>query len=218
MIQRHYKSITLLSVAILMFACAMPSFAPAASAPVPTFDPNSISTVIALTANSAATQTAQMLPPTLTPTVTLIPAGIPTQTETPTATFLFSVPTITPVPTQGPINSSGEKFDCRVTSQTPEDNSVIAKGLPFEMRWRVVNIGTDVWDSNSADYRYVSGDQIHLSPSAFDLNQSVAPGETAELVVKMQAPTDPGTYSTRWKLNIGKIQFCTMKITITVNP
>ncbi len=217
MIQRHYKLISILSIAIFILACAVPSFGPAVSAPIPAFDPNSMSTVIALTAGAAATQTAQLLPPTLTPTVTLIPANIYTPTETPTATFLFSLPTFTLIPTQIISGSSGEQYDCQIISQTPAENSVIAKNLPFETRWRVANIGTSGWDSSSTDYRYVGGDKISFN-AAYDLEQSVAPGASAEFVVRMQAPTEPGTYSTKWKINIGKTQFCTMKLTIIVNP
>lgn len=199
---------------LVILACA-PVFAPT-SAPVPTFDPNSINTVIALTANSAATRTAQMLSPTLTPTVTLIPANIYTPTGTPTVTFIFLLPTFTLTPTQIQPGSSGEQYECQVISQTPAENSTMPKGLPFEARWQVANIGTDVWDSDSADYRYSSGDKIHLT-AVYDLNQSVSPGESTDIVVKMQAPTEPDTYSTRWKINIGKTQFCTMKLTIIVN-
>lgn len=215
--QRRYRLTTILSMAIFTLACAIPALGPAASAPDPTFDPNSINTVIALTAGSAATQTAQLIPPTLTPTVTLIPADIFTATASPTATFLFALATSTPIPTQIPVNSSGEQYDCRVISQTPEDNSKIVKGLPFEARWRVANIGTSAWDSSSADYRFVSGDKFNLD-AGYDLSQTINPGETAELAAKMQAPTNPGTYTTKWKLNVGKTQFCTMKLTIIVDP
>jgi hypothetical protein len=203
----------ILATAIILACVPTPASVPT---PIPIFDPNSINTVIALTAGSAATQTARMVPPTYTPTVTLIPANILIPTETPTVTFVFFLPTLTPTIVAIQPGSSGEQYECQILSQTPAENTTMGKGQPFETRWLVANIGTNVWDSDSMDYRYISGDKIHLT-AAYDLSQSVSPGESTELVVKMKAPTYSGTFNTRWKLNIGKTQFCAMKLTIIVN-
>ena len=208
------KMIVLILAAAIVLACVPTSAS--VPTPIPTFDPNSINTVIAQTAGAAATQTARMLTPTFTPTVTSIPAQILITTEMPTVTFVFFLPTLTPtiVPIQP--GSSGERYECQIFSQTPAENSAMGKGQTFETRWLVANVGTDVWDKNSMDYRYVSGDKIHLA-AAYDLDQSVSPGESTEIVVQMRAPTYSGTFSTRWRINIGNTQFCTMKLTIVVN-
>ena len=72
----------------LVMACA-PTFA---AQPIPSADPNSIGTIIAQTANAAATQTVAALP-TLTSTITFTPTPRNTDTPEPTATatvlFLF---------------------------------------------------------------------------------------------------------------------------------
>lgn len=198
----------------LVLACA-PTLVPE-SAPVPTFDPNSINTAIGLTAEAAATQTALMIPPTLTPTVTMFPSNTPPPSETPTPTFLFILSTPT-VPSSTPtLEVSGSQYACRVNSQTPADNSTFAQGANFDAHWVVTNIGTDAWDSDSADYRFSNGDRIHKA-SIYDFSKSVAPGKQTEIVVDMKAPDSAGTYTTTWKINIGKNKFCSMNLTIIVN-
>lgn len=211
MIQRNYRIFISLITTALMLACAVPAIPPT---PAPTLDPNSLNLAIAQTANAAATQTAQMLPPTLTPTVTLSPTS--TVTETPTPTFIFILPTPTvpsATPTQG---TSDANFACQVNSQTPQNESGMGRGEDFETRWQVSNIGQKAWDSDNTDYRYTSGDKLHKA-EIYDLSSSVPPGGNTEIVVAMKAPSDPGTYSTTWKITSGKTQFCTMKLTIIVN-
>lgn len=216
MLRQNYRTLVISITAALVISCVIPALVPESVPAVATFDPNSINTVIALTSAAAATQTAQMSPPTLTPTVTLIPANLYTPTETPTPTFIFLLPTATVPPTQIPPGSSGLEYECQVISQSPPIDSVMPKGTPFEAHWKVANVGTVEWDPNNADYRYVSGDQLHTT-SAFDLSEPVSPGGTIDFTVEMQAPSDPGSYSTLWKINVGKTKFCSMRITIVVN-
>lgn len=83
------------------------------------------------------------------------------------------------------------------------------------MNWQITNTGNVKWDANSADYHYFSGDKIHQAP-AYDFSNSVAVGKKTVLIAAMKAPAAPGTYSTIWKISIGKSEFCSMKITIIV--
>lgn len=212
MISRNYRIFALSAVLVIMLAC-VPTFAPA-TAPVPTFDPNSINTIIAQTAGAASTQTALMLPPTLTPTATPTFTAIPT--ETPSATFIFILPTITASPTLITPGSSEKEFECQIVSKSPANDTVIQHSSVFEAHWTVVNIGTQVWDSNNADYRYISGAKMHRK-DAFDLEQSVPPGGTFEFVIAMQAPAETGTYTTTWRITSGQTKFCFMSISIVVN-
>lgn len=72
---------------------------------VPTFDPNSLGTSIAQTANAAFTQTAALIPPTFTPTPTYIALGFSFPSSTPivtptgysSGTFKAGDPTATPL-------------------------------------------------------------------------------------------------------------------------
>lgn len=215
MIRRNTRLFSLMIVTVFMFACVIPSLAPA-PAPLPTFDPNSLFTAIVETADAAATQTALKLPPTPTPTITLVPTKTPSITPSPTATFYFVVATITSPPTQIPVGSSNLAYDCQILSQIPSNNTVFASSSVFEARWLVANIGKSGWDSNNADYRYTGGSRLHQGGVVRDLEASVSPGGTIELVVSMQSPADPGTYSTSWKINVGKNEFCSMELTIIV--
>lgn len=214
MIRRNTRILSFMAVTAIMLACVTPTFLAPAPTPLPTFDPNSLNIAIAQTAIAAATQTALMMPPTFTPTSTPRPTS--TITNTPTATFYFVLASITVPPTQIPVGSSGLEYDCQVLSQTPQNDSVMAKSSAFEARWLVANIGTAGWDKNNADYRYTGGSRLHQA-SVHDLDASVSPGETIELTVNMQSPGDPGTYSTSWRITVGKNEFCPMDLTIVVN-
>ncbi len=215
MIRRNTRLFSLVALTVFTLACVIPSFAPT-PAPLPTFDPNSLYTAIVETANAAATQTALKLPPTYTPTPTLVPTKTPTITPTPTATIYFVIATITSPPTQAPLGSSDLPYECQILSQTPQNNAVIAKSSVFEARWLVANIGKSGWDSNNADYHYTGGTRLHQGGIVRDLEVSVSPGNTIELVVSMQSPAEAGTYATSWKLNVGKNEFCPLNLSIIV--
>ena len=217
MIAQNRRIFALLAATVIMLACmpTLPSLAPA-SAPAPTFDPNSLQTAIVETAAAAAAETA-LVAPTFTPTFTPVPTETPTQTASPTATvtFVFFLPTFTLTPTLAKPGSSGLDFECQVVSQSPISNSTIQRGAAFDMKWKVANIGKKPWDSNSADYRYVKGEKMHRAP-ALDFEQSVPSGGMIELVVPMQAPAEAGTYQTLWSINIGKERVCSMNLVLVV--
>jgi len=209
--RRNKRILWILAAAGLIFAC-VPISQPA-SVPIPTFDPNSIGTLIVLTADAAATQTALLLPPS--PTVTAIPPT-ETQTESPTPTFLFLLPTLTAAPTKATPGSSNEQFDCQVISQDPADNTAMEGNKPFITTWEVNNIGSGTWSSTDTDYHFSSGARLHEA-AVYDLPDSVPPASTIKLKVNMKAPNEAGTYKTIWRIRIGKIEFCPMNLTIVVN-
>jgi hypothetical protein len=66
------------------------------------------------------------------------------------------------------------------------------------------------------DYIYSSGAKIH-KVSGYDLDSNVRVGNTIEVGVDMQAPKDPGTYTTTWTMRAGNRTFCTMTLTIAVD-
>jgi hypothetical protein len=209
MIKQNQRALVILFVIVLMFGCAP------ISAPVvpPTSDPFSINTIIAQTANAAATQTFAVLPTqTLLPTSTRTPTEIPTSTPT----FIFILPTAT-VPSPTPtLDKKASPYACKILSQTPVNDSGIPPGKVFDTHWQVLNTGSAVWDSNNIDYRYAGGEKMHTT-SIYDLNKSVSPGEEVDVYVNMKAPKDAGTYTTVWAFRVGKAEFCRMKLTIVVN-
>ena len=217
MLKRDYRMPAILLMLGLLLACAPGSLSPQPVAP-PTFDPFSLNTIIAQTAGAAATQTF-VLQPTLTPvpTLTKTPTDIPS--STPTFLWGLSTPTVpspTPTPSLTPtLEVSSNAFACRLASQDPKDNSVIAKGADFTADWKITNIGTSYWDNNSLDYHYFNGDKLHKA-SVYDLQNSVSTGGQTDIIVKMKAPKEPGTYTTTWALRSGKQDFCKFHLTIIV--
>jgi hypothetical protein len=126
---------------------------------------------------------------------------------------VLPTPTVpSPTPTLGPSNL---QFDCRLVSQSPANNSIFGVQAPFDTVWRVLNIGTSNWNGNSTDYRYTGGDKLHRQ-GIYDLPRSVPVGGEVNLEVRMQAPNAPGTYTTTWKLRIGRNEFCPVTLTIVV--
>jgi len=218
MLNGKTRLLTIILAIVVLLAC-VPLATPIA--PPPTYDLLSINTNIARTAEAAATQTALMIPPSLTPTVTAPPTKTLAPTETSTPIFIFQLPTAT-VPSLTPTTSltprpaaSQAKYECRVDSQSPQDNHAFGPGDSFDAHWWVTNIGSDKWDSVSADYIYSSGDKIHKT-AIYDLQKSIPSGKQAEIVVDMKAPNNPGTYTTTWTIRIGSNVFCPMDMTIIV--
>ncbi|HUE99990.1 MAG TPA: NBR1-Ig-like domain-containing protein [Anaerolineales bacterium] len=202
----------------LVMACVPTLTAPS----VPTVDPGAVNMFIAQTVNAASTQTAAAMPsstpsPTLTPTVN---TETPSPTATSTVIFVLSTPTPLVIPTftnvsSGGGGSSSENFSCQVTRVAPANGSSFDPRDDFDAVWTVRNNGQRNWDRNSIDHIYTSGDKIHKI-SGYDLDSNVRVGNSIDLGVDMQAPKDPGTYTTTWNLRSGSRNFCTMTLTIVV--
>jgi hypothetical protein len=213
MLKRNYRRMPAIIFAIaLLLACTPVAIATPPVVAPPTFDPFSLNTIIAKTAGAAATQTF-VLQPTLTsvPTATRTPTEIPT--FTPTFLFMVFTPTV-PSPTQT-LEISSNPFACRLTTQDPADDSLVAKGADFAVIWRIINVGANAWDANSVDYHYFNGKKIH-KVAAYDLPASVPTGGQIDIIVNMKAPKDPDTYTTTWSLRSGKEDFCKLHLTIVV--
>lgn len=210
--KRNQQIIAILAMAGVMLACLPTLPQAAAPAEIPTFDPNSINTLIVLTADAASTQTALVLPPSETPTP-ILPTDTPTESATPT--FLFLMPTITIPVTKASPGVSNEKYACQVISQEPPNESIIPPKNSFTTTWEVYNIGTEAWFESDTDYRYSSGERLH-DTSAYDFDETVPPGGTIKLSTKMTAPNESGTYKTVWRIRVGKNEFCAMTQTIVV--
>jgi hypothetical protein len=102
-----------------------------------------------------------------------------------------------------------------VISVTPANGTSFKARAAFDAVWRVRNIGKKTWDRNSVDYTYASGSKLH-TVSTYDLRANLSPGETANITVDMEAPKDPGTFSTTWYIRAGSNNFCSLGLTILV--
>jgi hypothetical protein len=223
MISKKARGILLITAVIAMYACA-PWLLPSSNAPVPTLAPGELEVIIAQTAAMAASQTAILISPTPTPTLTPSPTVTASLTPSPTATFIFLLPTLTTIPTgshpggtgtgfSGPLNKG---FSCKLISTDPPLNGTVHAGKPFNAHWIVQNDGTELWDSANMDYSYASGLKMYVGDKVRDLGASIASGETLDIVIEMKAPKAPGSYTTVWELHSGQEHFCPMTIKINV--
>src|SRR5436190_23231899 len=115
MMRRNSRVVTILLIAAVMLAC-VPTLGP--TAPVATFDPNSINTVIVETANAALTQTALFTTPSSTPTATATFTHTPTETPTTIPTILILVSTPTVFVSTPQVSGTDDAFGCTILSQS----------------------------------------------------------------------------------------------------
>ncbi len=172
-----------------------------------------MNTIVVLTAQAAASQTAAAMPPTLTPTDTPVPTHTPSITPSPTPTFLFFLvtPTRSPLPT-----SAAGPLACQLTAKVPADGTIMKRNQRFTMSWTVQNTGSATWDPNHVDLIYLSGARMG-APKIADLPNGVATSQSVTLTLTMTAPSTPGDYKSVWALQQGKSNnFCKLNINITV--
>jgi hypothetical protein len=133
---------------------------------------------------------------TVIPTLTSHPEDIqPTATTTPAPTFTSPPPTLTPT-NNIPCNRASPGYpsiDVEI-----DDNTVMLPGQRFTKVWRLLNSGACTW---TPDYKAVWFFGANLSDTvSVPLRESVAPGESIDILVDMIAPSDAGSYQSNWKL------------------
>jgi hypothetical protein len=143
-------------------------------------------------------------------TSTSTTAGV-TQTASPSATFIPTQISSTPVPspkitptlglvtqTNTPMSLCDQAGAGNPIDITIPDDSVIPAGQSFVKTWKLVNGGTCTWTTAySATFFY--GDRMG-APESVPLKGDVSPSQTVEISVEMVAPQSPGTYQGNWKL------------------
>jgi hypothetical protein len=138
----------------------------------------------------AATLQAIMTQYAITPTPT-----VPTQTPIPpTATSV--PPTFTPVFTATPLSYCG--WIQFIKDISVPDGSAFAPGETFTKTWRLKNIGTCAWTSETK-LVFINGSQLD-GPSAAALPGYVGPGQTVDVSVTLTAPSESGHYTGYWML------------------
>lgn len=161
-----------LPLALLALRSPAPSTPPA---------PQFQATVSAILTQTAAAQPTQLPPTVITPQVPTATPIPPTSTQAPTATpasYCYWVQFVKDV--------------------TIPDGSVIAAGETFTKTWRLKNIGTCAWTTDTRVV-YVSGAQMS-GPVAAALPGYVAPGQTVDVSVTLAAPSKAGDYTGYWML------------------
>lgn len=179
----------LLSLALILSACNLPS-----AQAVPTTDPQAVFTQAAETVVAELTKSALQQPPTQAP-ATLAPATLTPSLPTNTPQPLVALPTATLAPAAPAAVCDAAAF---ITDVSIADGTVFSAGSAFTKTWRLKNTGTCTWSTSYA-LVFDSGDQMGGAAS-LPLPASVAPGQTVDLSVNLQAPTADKTYRGYWGL------------------
>lgn len=216
------KHLLLISALFLMLACALPGL-PSPVATDPTAVRDTIQTIVVATAGAAQTQTAMVLPPPSdTPTATLVPSLTPTETPTPTATIIFIISTFTntPTATSPPTATSafatqGAGSSCELVDQSPDNNTRYDSRERFNVEWTIRNTGSETWQSDSVDFFYSDGRDMHEN-DILDLPNNVRAGGQITLRVQMRAPGNSGTYTSTWTLGTQRETLCRVSVRIVV--
>ena len=226
------KKIFLITLLCLTLACVLPSVATPVNPQQPPADIGALETIIVQTADAAQTQTA-FANPTITLTPTPTSTRIPTITPSPTVTFIFLLPTLTPIPTITPIGYIGSggagnnatqdvsKFktpvpwSCIVQATEPPRGAVLQKEQVFYAYWTILNTGTEVWTRITIDLVYRGGYR-HDGTKIIDITQNAGSGGTIRVGARFIAPKNAGEYQSFFTLQVGKRQFCGMKISFEI--
>jgi hypothetical protein len=211
-------------IAVILTACT------GEESPTESTDVLMTSAVGTMVASFFGTQTAMYTPPapTSTPTYTPLPSPTviyPTATlgPTPTPTYIYYsatpgtiIPTGTlPTPT---VNSASLAVGCNNLAFVRDVN--IPSGTVFEINqaftktWKVENTGTCDWKPL---YILVSAGGDTLDGETMRIQKSVQVGSWSELSVELNAPKEPGKYTSYWRLSDGQNMFgATLGVTIVV--
>ncbi len=107
-------------------------------------------------------------------------------------------------------------YSCSLVNQQPADYVVMRPRQSFDMTWVVVNDGTAVWHGGQTSYAHYSGVPMYANGSAYLVPETVGLGGKLRMTIDMEAPKNPGTYSTTWALLTGNSRICRMYLIVTV--
>ena len=102
---------------------------------------------------------------------------------------------------------------CTVTLTGP--TTIIPVGTDFDAVWTVKNTSGEDWSSNSVDYKFISGTEMHKK-AVYDLAQTIKNGESGQIIVDMIAPATPGPYSAEWAIVAGSTTLCFLSVAVSV--
>jgi hypothetical protein len=175
---RTYKILVMvIAVALLASACG--------SAPA---QESVIATAVAQTV-----QAGEVLTPT---------AGLPTVTQAPAAPALEATPTAAVTLTsEPPLVSAPADPNCAKASligENPPDETILTSGQYFWKTWTLQNTGTCTW-TTAFNLVFWDGDRLGSSIS-YPLDDDVAPGESKDISIYLQAPVTGGTFTGYWRI------------------
>ncbi len=130
---------------------------------------------------------------------------LPTFTETPTEVVLL--PSFTP---------SALAYFCILSISRQLDGGNVDYNSGFDGSWTIMNGGTETWDSNEVEVRYLTGTRFQTGADSLKLKDDVPTGSSLDVTVDMKAPADVGTFYSTWGLVQGERVICRWTIAIHV--
>ncbi|MHC1782278.1 MAG: NBR1-Ig-like domain-containing protein [Anaerolineaceae bacterium] len=205
-----FRTLSALLLAAVLAGCRLTAPAPTATAMFdiqPTL--NAVKTEAFETVAAGLTRSA----PTITPTATVTPT--PTATNTP-------LPTAAPTRTRAPIlwtwTPTLPSGGCIVVGSAPDPGSSFKPDAGFDASWNIKNKSGETWLVDQVRVRYVSGSILQTKEDEVDLSGDIGANSTTTVIVDMQAPSQPGTYSTNWAVYRDEKVQCGLTVTIRVKP
>jgi ABC-type amino acid transport substrate-binding protein len=101
---------------------------------------------------------------------------------------------------------------CEVILKSPKSSITVLSD--FDAVWTVKNTSQTDWSSDSVDYKFISGTEMHKT-AVYDFTQTVKPGQSVEIIVDMFGPTTPGIYNTKWAIVSGNKTLCILNLTVS---
>jgi hypothetical protein len=155
------------------------------------------------TASAGATAVAQLTQiasgSSPTPIVIVPTATIPMVLPTATPTVIPPTPTSTPIP----IPCNWVQF---IGDVTYPDWSTLKPNTPFRKVWRLKNIGTCTWTPGYS-LVFVNGYNMRAGTTT-SINQTVVPGQTADIGIDLVSPSKNGNYESYYRLSdMNGVQF-----------
>lgn len=187
--KRNQANLVLAAVLLVLSACKMPQ-----ANPSPESRPGSLYTEAAQTVAVELAAAGIGKPAETAAGETPQPQG----SSAPQPSETFVIPSFTPAGQANgtPIPCDQVRF---IKDVTIPDDMDLEPGEAFTKTWRLENAGTCPWTIGYLLY-FDSGD-IMGGPSSQDLtSQTIPPGESLDVSVKLAAPQETGSYQGNWKL------------------
>jgi hypothetical protein len=173
---RLYKILAVLIAIMLLIPACGPSQPPESA----------ISTAVAQTVQAGQAITATANLPTLTPQAPVLDTS-----QTPAIT-----PTTAPTLVSAPPDPNCAKAS--LVGENPPDETIFTPSTYFWKTWTLQNTGTCTW-TTAYQLVFWSGDRLGSSLS-YPLPDDVAPGETTDITIYLQAPETGGTFTGFWRI------------------
>lgn len=130
------------------------------------------------------------------------------------------IPAVTPVVDELDLDvyeyDTTDPYSCQFVTQQPPDDVALKPRQSFDMNWTVINNGSAVWHAGSTMFAYYSGTPTYTHQSTYALTETVGLGGKLHIRVDMEAPKQPGVYSTTWAVLTGNTRICRVYFNFTV--